>query len=745
MALPQLVSPDVTVLPVAGGVLIGVLIADLKCTHVIERAPDVAGSPGSFARIGRLPGGRREFLDLTGNIGDLYWYRAKARRIGFIDSGYSDDVQASPIQEYNADIKVPPYPQTSFVVSDVVGAPEKAAVEIRAWPVHADNLTRYAVLADADLVPPVSLTSADWTDYAGVFQVTRDTANAKKVAAFTELGGQVGDVALVEIAKDRKPEILSINLFINAGSVIASIQANGDSGSVKVAASTSAFPNLAAVQAETEVDGRNILTAELLNVKYGDTVFVSAVAYSRAAAAGVEGPLAQAKVDYLPEVVINPEGGENVVINGDFESGFAFWGINNTPNWELDTSTPIVGATSLNLTPTVADNALARQVFYAKNTDDNPQIVGTRILVKVEPGEIWRFSAIARWVSGASFHIRVTKYDEDKASISSENVVTWTSSDTANTERNAKWEVPAGTYYFSLGLFQTNGSIGSSFFDEIRALRVKKAINIDDDVVEDTGNLNEDVRIEEGGGGQAVARHVETHDSGDDADGEVPVTWDEVYQGIPVVAIAAIYVDVVDGEKMRIQGIDITTSGATIEAKRVTPGVLTGQVDDFPTTNFINAVDETTEANLDPAVASAGKYTVSFDVEVEAIADPGHTFWQQMTLAIDTDDGGGWIERWSKSYSISAFDASIETLILDDQRQLIVVSGLGLNDDIRLRIKAEASSGTGAGTYHAHGHNLPTDGDTFNGVVYDSTSGDTENSIIPDDGDNVRIVAVERQ
>jgi hypothetical protein len=71
------------------------------------------------------------------------------------------------------------------------------------------------------------------------------------------------------------------------------------------------------------------------------------------------------------------------------------------------------------------------------------------------------------------------------------------------------------------------------------------------------------------------------------------------------------------------------------------------------------------------------------------------------------------------------------------------VTGLGLNDQIRLRIKSVTftdQTGLGSYTLSVHGFNVPTDADPDNGVTY-TTATDTVESAMPDAEDGARWIA----
>lgn len=100
--------------------------------------------------------------------------------------------------------------------------------------------------------------------------------------------------------------ILSITIdFTIAGAAIGTIQCDASTGSIKMVGRKTGFPSLADVQAQPATDGRNVsvgivdaATGSAMVMNAGDICYLSAVAYTAAAGAGDEGPLAQGRVSY---------------------------------------------------------------------------------------------------------------------------------------------------------------------------------------------------------------------------------------------------------------------------------------------------------------------------------------------------------------------------------------------------------------------------------------------------------------
>lgn len=105
---------------------------------------------------------------------------------------------------------------------------------------------------------------------------------------------------------DRNPQVLSITMdFAIAGTVIATLQADADAGSIKFVGKKSGFPTLTEVQATTAVDGRNVsssvidvATGVAMVLDDGEICYLSAVAYTQTGAGGFEGPLANGRASF---------------------------------------------------------------------------------------------------------------------------------------------------------------------------------------------------------------------------------------------------------------------------------------------------------------------------------------------------------------------------------------------------------------------------------------------------------------
>lgn len=228
-------------------------------------------------------------VEVEGLMGDVFgvWLRS-------LSDLYSVDVVT---------IRRTPFetPYVQAVINSIVGAPQSALVTLQAFP--QTTTTYYYVHADGT-VPP-DRDSPLWTLYTTGVTVSRSASADTLFSYWAMYNGIASPVFTSRVSKDELPEILTITLHGTASfGVEATIQADGDTGSIKFVGRKTGFPSLADVQAAASTNGRNVTgalidaatgSAMVLNTDIGEVAYVSAVAYSRVSAGGVEGPLAQAR------------------------------------------------------------------------------------------------------------------------------------------------------------------------------------------------------------------------------------------------------------------------------------------------------------------------------------------------------------------------------------------------------------------------------------------------------------------
>jgi hypothetical protein len=70
------------------GVVLAIWPSSGAVTTILERAPNVAGVPGTYAELAVLPGTVTSYVDYLPKDGTTYWYRIKHRTAGKADSTY---------------------------------------------------------------------------------------------------------------------------------------------------------------------------------------------------------------------------------------------------------------------------------------------------------------------------------------------------------------------------------------------------------------------------------------------------------------------------------------------------------------------------------------------------------------------------------------------------------------------------------------------------------------------------------
>jgi hypothetical protein len=180
--------------------------------------------------------------------------------------------------------------------------------------------------------------------------------------------------------------------------------------------------------------------------------------------------------------------------------------------------------------------------------------------------------------------------------------------------------------------------------------------------------------------------------------------------------------------------VNLTGSGATVLAKVRQKGAQAAQVDDFPTANALDVIGETADANLDPGGAANDTYTVRFDVQLRVAQSPTEAQSATVTVAVRSNDGAGWVDRWVGGFTAEAPIGGgnyVETN-WTNQARAVVVSGLALNDDLRVEVR-NATGEVWSFLVHAHDTN-----DTLKGVTY-TTATDATASMTPDTDDTLEL------
>jgi hypothetical protein len=224
-----------------------------------------------------------------------------------------------------------------------------------------------------------------------------------------------------------------------------------------------------------------------------------------------------------------------------------------------------------------------------------------------------------------------------------------------------------------------------------------------------------------------------------DGNGEKDIVFTESYDSAPLIIPLGFGLqtyeadDAASDQTLELSFLDVTTDGATIRALLKTGTTTTPDGDDFPAGNSLDAVAETTECNLAslPAGGAEGDaYTIHYSFDLQITEQVGGSYQVTVTLAFDSNDGGGWVERATRTFQLTAEASATESTSLAHVLQNISVSGLATNDDIRIRVKSISESGSGTiDDINVHGFNLATDGDPAEGVTWlENTGGSSQNA-----------------
>lgn len=104
------------------------------------------------------------------------------------------------------------------------------------------------------------------------------------------------------------------------------------------------------------------------------------------------------------------------------------------------------------------------------------------------------------------------------------------------------------------------------------------------------------------------------------------------------------------------EALNLTASGFTVRARLRQKGSPTAQSDEFGASNALDTDGESTTATLVPAGATSDQYTIHYSVRIRVTCPGSGTQSGGVTVAIDTDDGGGggFVERLATAYSADA-------------------------------------------------------------------------------------------
>lgn len=147
---------------------------------------------------------------------------------------------------------------------------------------------------------------------------------------------------------------------------------------------------------------------------------------------------------------------------------------------------------------------------------------------------------------------------------------------------------------------------------------------------------------------------------------------------------------------------------------------LSPQSNDFATGNVINAVGGTVQVTLNPGNAYDNTYAVNYSVSVTIYGSSSTYGTATLVVAIETNDGGGWVQRATPTYRCGYLSGPPPypdtNCPWNHEPQSITVTGLGPNTNIRLRAASFSTDNGAGGSFAVRGG----DGTAYHGVTYTS-------------------------
>jgi len=140
-----------------------------------------------------------------------------------------------------------------------------------------------------------------------------------KITFYDDFGNETAKERTVPFGLAVKPAkpVVTLNMD-DSGNVTAHIEGDQDTNKVRAKGSTSAYPNEAAVDAETPISGSSVDTGTLVTLAQGETAYVSVRAYT---AGEVGSVLAKAQLTAVPpEVGGTPSAPTLVVLTATVET-----------------------------------------------------------------------------------------------------------------------------------------------------------------------------------------------------------------------------------------------------------------------------------------------------------------------------------------------------------------------------------------------------------------------------------------
>ena len=257
---------------------------------------------------------------------------------------------------------------------------------------------------------------------------------------------------------------------------------------------------------------------------------------------------------------------------------------------------------------------------------------------------------------------------------------------------------------------------------------------------------------------RTIVRHPEgSVIAGGTTDGEITVEFPAPYESAPDIMLVPHQViswneglSTASDHYLRLQNLNVSSSGFVLRAQNVITGALTARADNYPVANSLSTEGANTQESLTNAPSNDDVYNNHYSVVLTAENDLGTPSTQVTSITVkirtasQTSSGASFLERVVKTYSCQQVGVGTNTCTWSSEETSPAVTALDSSGAFRLDIKQRTDSvGGGGGEVTATIHGFSSSGgDPDDGINY-NTASDTVESAIPSTGDGVRYFAFE--
>ncbi len=283
------------------GIVLALYAADAVYDMVIQRAPDVSGSPGTFATIAQVRGSTEIYVDSLPITAAIYWYQIQHRLSGTVDSAFTPPLNAIA-GGVSAVYVRPPFtlPQLQVVIAQTSSTLTTFTFTVTILDPQNGSGTCLVTPGStglASLIDQVTgLPAAPYTATVGVarsFVATLSGVGGSATFTATEVGRYTGygAISLGAIVATGAPSMTiaiatNDSLTVATAKASAVISAPANAASIKWLASPSSQPLVSAVASGGAVISAGaplFMIPDLgLNVAVDDTAYLTVVYYDSA-------------------------------------------------------------------------------------------------------------------------------------------------------------------------------------------------------------------------------------------------------------------------------------------------------------------------------------------------------------------------------------------------------------------------------------------------------------------------------